>query len=199
MDMSLFSITLVLFLIMDPIGNVSSFLKLVEGINPKRQTFIVIREMLFALLFMVLFNYLGEVFFDILQLSEPTVRLSSGLILFLISVQILFPSLGEYRAKFHKEQPFIIPLAIPLIAGPSLLATIMLYAHMESSQPLMLAAIFIAWAASIGVLLSSRFLMKVLGTNGLMACERLLGMVLILMAVQRFMDGIGQLISGPHA
>lgn len=190
--MSLLTVSLVLFLIMDPIGNVSSFLKMVRGIDPKRQKIIVIREMLIALLFMILFNYFGEVFFDLLKLSETTVRLSSGVILFLIAVQILFSHLNSVRSRVSEGEPFIIPLAIPLIAGPSLLATIMLYAHMEESRTIMLAAILIAWLAAVIVLLSSRGLYRVLGDNGLMACEKLMGMILILLAIQRFLDGIRQ-------
>jgi len=192
--MSVLSISLVLFLIMDPIGNVSSFLTMVRGIEPKRQTFIVIREMLIALLFMVLFNYLGEYIFEWLQVSETTVRISSGVILFIVAVQILFPQLKGIRDNIPEEEPFIIPLAIPLIAGPALLATIMLYAHMEENLHTMLLAILVAWFASVIVLLSSRYLYRILGVNGLMACEKLMGMVLVLLAIQRFLDGVAQFV-----
>jgi multiple antibiotic resistance protein len=177
---------------MDPVGNVSSYLKMVKNIPPNRQTLILVREMLIALFVMVLFNYLGEYIFLWLQVSETTVRLSSGVILFLVSLQILFPKINGIRESIPEEEPFIVPLAIPLIAGPSLLATIMLYAHMEESLHKMFFAIVIAWLAAIAVLLSSRFLYRVLGVNGLMAAEKLMGMVLVLMAVQRFLDGLSQ-------
>ncbi len=154
--MTLLSITLVLFLIMDPFGNISSFLKMVEGIEPKRQKKIIFREMLIALLVMIIFNYFGEILFDILELSEVTVRLAAGTILFLFSIQILFPSLNSIRAQLPKVEPFIIPLAIPLIAGPSLLATIMLFAHLEESQPIMLSAILLSWTAAVVVLVIAR-------------------------------------------
>ena len=192
--MTLLSITLVLFLIMDPFGNISSFLKMVEGIEPKRQKKIIFREMLIALLVMIIFNYFGEILFDILELSEVTVRLAAGTILFLFSIQILFPSLNSIRAQLPKVEPFIIPLAIPLIAGPSLLATIMLFAHLEESQPIMLSAILLSWTAAVVVLVFARQLKRALGNNGLMACERMMGMVLILIAIQRFMEGIKQFI-----
>lgn len=188
--MTLFSIALVLFLIMDPIGNISSYLKMVHGIKPKRQLKVLVREMLIALLIMIAFNYLGEVIFNLLQISEPTISLSSGVILFLIAIQILFPTLSGIRENISKGEPFIIPLAIPLIAGPSLLATIMLFAHMEQSQPVMLGAIFCAWIAALAVMLLSRPLKKLLGSNGLLACEKLIGMVLVLIAIQRFLDGV---------
>ncbi|MGA8164162.1 MAG: MarC family protein [Waddliaceae bacterium] len=190
--MTLFTISLVLFLIMDPIGNVSPYLSLVKELTPKRQRYILAREMLIALVTMLIFLFLGEVIFDLLHLSETTVRLSSGVILFIIALQILFPHLSSIREQLPKGEPFIIPLAIPLIAGPSLLATIMLYAHMEQTQSMMLLAIACAWIAAALILFSSVFLDRILGKKGLMACEKLMGMVLILLAMQRFLDGIEQ-------
>lgn len=192
--MTLWTIALVLFLIMDPVGNVSSFQKMVTGSTPKRQALIVIREMFIALGFMLLFNWIGEHIFTLLQISETTVRISSGLILFLVAVQILFPKQTGIRESVREGEPFVIPLATPLIAGPSLLATIMLYARMEPSVLVMLGAILIAWLCAVVILLSSRFLVRVLGINGLMACEKLMGMVLVLLAVQRFFDGISQFL-----
>lgn len=188
--MSLFNIALVLLLIMDPIGNISSYQSMVKELDSRRQTWIVFREMIIALLVMIGFNYLGEFIFDFLDLSETTVRLSSGVILFLIAVKILFTAPDSLRANLPKGEPFIFPLAVPLIAGPGLMATIMLYAHLEPYQSIMLIAILIAWGLSALILFFSNTIKRVLGTNGLMACERLIGMVLVLIAVQRFLEGI---------
>jgi multiple antibiotic resistance protein len=188
--MSLFHIALVLFLIMDPIGNVSSYQSMVKELDSKRQSKIIFREMLIALAAMITFNYLGEFIFDFLDLSETTVRLSSGIILFLIAIKILFTSTDSPRANLPKGESFIFPLAIPLIAGPGLLATVMLFAHLEPYQSVMLAAILIAWIFSAIILYFSGTIKRFLGDNGLMACERLIGMVLVLIAVQRFLEGI---------
>lgn len=188
--MELITIVLALFLIMDPIGNISSFLSLLKGETPMRQRMIIVREMLFALAVMVLFNTIGEHLFNILSISEVTVRLASGIILFLIAIQILFPSVNSLRANLPQEKPFIIPLAIPLIVGPSLMATIMLFAHIEPSQLLMLEGIGIAWLMALAVLLMGPMLQRIMGDNGLIACERLMGMILILLAIQRFLEGI---------
>lgn len=188
--MTLISIVLVLFLIMDPIGNVSSFLSQLSEYKPEKQRILIIREMFFALLAMIIFNYIGEYLFSLLQISEVTVRLSSGIILFLVAIQILFPTVGSLRKNLPEGPPFIIPLAIPLIAGPSLLATVMLYAHLEPSQSLMLLAILIAWLLALGTLLIGSQLQKLIGDNGLSACERLMGMILVLLAIQRFMEGV---------
>lgn len=188
--MSLFSITLILFLIMDPVGNISSYLSLTKEIDPQRHHRVVIREMFIALAAMIFFNYLGEFIFSFLGLSETTVRLSSGVILFLIAVKILFTSPDSIRANLPPGESCIFPLAIPLIAGPALLATIMLFAHMEPYQSVMLAAIVLSWLATGLILYFSPTIKRILGNNGLMACERLIGMVLVLIAVQRLLEGI---------
>lgn len=188
--MSLFTITVTLLLIMDPLGNLSSYLTMVNGLDPQRRKRIVFREMFIALAIMLFFNYLGEYIFTFLHLSETTVRLSSGVILFLIAIKILFTAKDSPRAHLPTGEPMVFPLAVPLIAGPALMATIMLYAHLEPTQTIMIVAILIAWLISICVLLFAEPIKRVLKTNGLMACERLIGMVLVLIAVQRFLEGI---------
>lgn len=190
MTLTLFSTTLVLLFIMDPIGNIASYLSLVKELPPKRQRWIIMREMLIALLVMIIFNYLGEYIFSFLGLSEPTVCIASGVILFLIAVKILFTSEDSPRAHLPQGEPFIFPLAVPLIAGPALLATIMLYARLDKSETIMLEAIILAWLISICVLYFAKPIQQVLRNNGLTACERLTGMVLVLIAVQRFLEGI---------
>lgn len=190
--MSLLSIAFTLLLIMDPIGNIPCYLNLVKELRPARQHWVVIREMLIALVAMIAFNYLGEYIFNFLDISETTVRLTSGVILFLIAIKILFTSRDSIRANLPKGEPFIFPLAIPLIAGPALLATIMLYASLEPYESVMLAAILIAWFISVVILYFAPTIKRVLTPNGLMATERLIGMILVIMAIQRFLEGILQ-------
>ncbi len=192
--MSLLSLSLILFLIMDPFGNISSYLYMVEGIPPKRKAWIVIREMLIALAFMLVFYFLGEKLFEILDIDDTTVRFTSAVILFLTAIKILFPTTDSLRANLPKGEPYVVPLAVPLIAGPSLLATIMLFAHLEHSRPYMLEAIFISWFFATLVLLLAPFLKRLLTDNGLMAFERLMGMILVMMAIQRFLEGIKRFI-----
>ena len=196
--MTMLSISFILFLIMDPIGNVTSYLKLVQDLPPERQRWIVLREMLIALGFMILFFFIGEYLLALLQVSPLTVRLSSGAILFLVAIKILFPSKDSLRANLPQGEPFITPLAVPLIAGPALLATIMLFAHGEPNNYAMFGAILIAWAAAVIVLELSPYLQKYVGKNGLLACERLMGMVLVMLAIQRFFDGVQEFILKCH-
>lgn len=192
--MTLFTIAVILFLLMDPVGNISSFLTLLKDLPKEKRRKIIIREMLIALAAMIAFNFLGEYIFQVLQISETSVKLASGTILFLVAIKILFPSIDSLRANLPAGEPFITPLAIPLIAGPSLLATIMLFADLVPSASLMLGAIFLAWAAAVAVLLGGRRLQNLIGTNGLMACERLMGMVLVMLAIQRFAEGLQQFV-----
>ena len=146
--------------------------------------------MAIALAAMVLFNFLGDPLIKALALTDATIRLSSAVLLFIIAIKILFPATNSLRANLPKGEPFIIPLAIPLIAGPALIATIMLYTSLESSEFLMLSAIFIAWAASSIILFFASSLKRYLGANGLMALEKLMGMVLVILAIQRFSEGV---------
>lgn len=188
--MTLLTLSLTLFLIMDSIGNVSTFLRMVEDIPKKRLNWIIFREMFIALGMMVLFNYIGDYIFDFISVSETAVMFSAGIILFLTALKIIFPADDSPRSNIKKGEPFIVPLAIPMIAGPSLLATIMLFSHMEGDCCSMLVAILIAWGASMVVLLGSSLLKSVLGKNGLSALERLLALILVMLAIQRFMDGV---------
>ena len=193
--MTILTLAVILLLIMDPVGNIASFFNLLREMPAKQQRMIIIREMFIALAAMVAFNFFGEFIFNTLSISEAALRITSGAILLLVGLKILFPSTDSLRANLPSGEPFITPLAIPLIAGPSLLATIMLFAHLEPSVIKMMSAIFIAWMIALIILLSGSTLQRILGNSGLMACERLMGMVLILLAIQRFLEGIQHFIT----
>lgn len=192
--MSILYLTVVLFLIMDPVGNISTFINVLKDIPAAKRKKVIIREMLIALCAMLLFCFFGEFIFNTINVTETTLRLTSGVILFLVAIKILFPSIDSPRANLPKGEPFVTPLAIPLIAGPSLLATIMLFSHLVPDYTSMPIAILLSWSAAVLVLLFGERLQRILTTNGLMACERLMGMVLILLAIQRFLEGIKQFV-----
>lgn len=189
--MSLFSLTLVLFLIMDPVGSTSTFRDVLKPFSQDRRRVILYRELLIALAVLLFFNVIGEYLLHALGVSEVTVRVASGLILFLIAIKMLFPSESSRIAQEQlKGEPFVFPLAVPLVAGPSVLATILLFAHLEPSVPLMLTATSLAWLLASIVHIVSPAVVKVIGESALIAAERLMGMVLVLLAIQRFMEGI---------
>lgn len=195
--MTLLSLVAILFLIMDPVGNVAYFQEVLNHIPEKKRPIVIIRELLIALAAMLGFYFIGDGLIDVLGVSDASVSLTSGIILFLVAVKILFPAPDVKRIHGHmNESPFIVPLAIPLTAGPALLATIMLFAHQEG--PVVLIAIVVAWVLALGVLAPSKYLLKALGKNGLMAIERLMGMVLILLSIQRLLEGVRLYTSTVH-
>lgn len=185
-----------LFLLMDSIGNIPLFLAILKDIPRKRQTQIILRELGIALFIMVLFNYLGDFLLDALQVTQYSVLISGGIILFLIALKMIFPvkSEGEAAPTGEKE-PFIVPLAIPLVAGPAVLAAIILYSRQESGT---IIAIIAAWVVTTLILLSSTFLNKILGRRGILACERLMGLILTMVAIQMFLEGLAQFLIAIH-
>lgn len=188
--MSIITLTVIMLLLMDPLGNLTYYLDMVEGIPQARRRIIVIREMTFALLAVLLFYLIGEFVLSTLKISEPALRITSGLILFLIALKILFPSQDSLRANLPKGEPFVTPLAIPLIAGPALLATVMLFAITEKEQLTLLGGVFIAWIIATAILFFATPINRILGQSGLNALERMMGMVLIMLSIQRTLEGI---------
>lgn len=189
--MTLLSVSLILFLIMDPVGSIATFQKMLQELAPARRRFVLLREMLIALAITLFVYFIGDALLGVLEVGEVPVRLSSGIILFLVAIKILFPSSQGLRESLQmKGEPFIVPMAIPMIAGPSLLATVMLFAHMDMLNAVLFPAIILAWFTACLVLLLAPYLHKYLGNSGLLACEKLMGMVLVLLAIQRFMEGI---------
>ena len=189
--MNLYSIAFSLFLLMDPIGNIPFYISYLKDVDPKRQRYVILREMVIALLVILLFNFVGDGLMAFLHVQHDTIQIAGGIILFLICLRMIFPSTKEKSETLPRErEPFIVPLAIPLVAGPSVLAAVMIYTRQEMNNWLMMGAIFIAWAASLFILLLSSFLKKILGWRGILALERLMGLILTLLAVQMFMSGV---------
>jgi multiple antibiotic resistance protein len=191
--MTLFSIAFSLFLLMDPIGNIPFYISFLKGVDPKRQRWVICREMGIALLIIVLFNFLGDALMKFLKVEEDTIQIAGGIILFLICLKMIFPPAQDPNERLpHDIEPFIVPLAVPLVAGPSVLAAVMIYTRQETNSWIMIGAILLAWAASLIILLASSYLKTLLGWRGIMALERLMGLVLTLIAVQMFLTGVSR-------
>ncbi len=192
--MNLITLILVLFLTMDPIGNIPLFVSELKRFPPARRRWIILREMTIALALILVFSLIGEYIFEIIGVSHVAVRLSAGIIIFLTAMKMLFPQGARFPEEWHQgDEPFIVPLAVPAIAGPGLLATVMLFSYLEPSTTKMLAAVGIAWIAGLAILIIAPMLEKRLSANILVACERLMGMILILLGAQRFLEGVGEL------
>lgn len=186
--------TFALFILMDSVGNIPIYMAVLKEVPTKRQIFIIIRELLIALVTIILFAFLGEYLLDILKIGQETIMIAGGVVLFIIALKMIFPK-GEssFAEGSIQGEPFIVPLAIPLIAGPSSLAAVMIYSHQEPMS-LVVGAICLAWLLTLIVLIGAPFLKKVLGVKVISACERLMGLLLTLMAVQMFLEGIAQFV-----
>lgn len=188
--MHVLSLAFTLFLLMDPIGNIPLYISFLKGLDPKRQRFIIFRELIIALLIIILFNYVGDGLMKFLHVQNDTIQIAGGVILFLLCLRMIFPPPHDPNEGVrHDTEPFIVPLAVPLIAGPSVLAAVMIYSKQEGSL-IMMGAILIAWLSSLIILLGSSFLKQILGWRGILALERLMGLILILIAVQMFLGGL---------
>jgi multiple antibiotic resistance protein len=184
------SLAFTLFLLMDPIGNVPFYISFLKEIDPKRQRYVIFREMVVALIIIIFFNFLGEGLLRFLSIDQETIRVSGGIILFLLSLKMIFPpNKDPSQQEKIVGEPFIVPLAVPLVAGPSVLAAVIIYSN-EVSTLLIVGAIVLAWCISLLILLASPTLKNWLGNKGLIACERLMGLILTFMAVQMFLSGV---------
>lgn len=193
--MDVFSAALLLFLVMDPFGNVPFFLTALQRVAPSRQRFVVVRELVIALAVLVVFLFSGQYILQLMQISGPALTVAGGAILFLIAIRMLFPRRGDTFEEDVEGEPFVVPLAIPYIAGPSAMATLLLIMNREPSRWIeWLVALVLAWLASGLVILSSSVLVRYLNNRVLIAIERLMGMLLIALATQMIMTGISSFV-----
>lgn len=190
--MSWFTTTISMFLIMNSIGHITAFLELVDSLDTKKRQVIVVREMLIALIFMMFFYFIGDLLLKALGINDQTISLAGGLILFLIAIRMIFPRKGLKANK--NSEPFIFPIAMPMIAGPSILTTIMLYSYQKHDNAKVIISILIAWIFSITILLFAQNIKNILGQRALIAIERLMGLLLTMMAVEMLLLGIKSLI-----
>lgn len=193
--MTFISAALLLFLVMDPLGNIPLYLTALKNVEPARRVKVIMRELLIALLVMVIFLFSGQAFLAALHISEPALTATGGIILFLIAIKMIFPPASDADVK-NEEEPFIVPLAIPYVAGPSALATLLLIMNGEPEKwPVWLGALFAAWLVTGVILLAAGPLARILRNRGLIAIERLMGMILVAIAIQMLMDGIAEFIT----
>ena len=198
MDQSLLTSALTLFFVMDPLGNIPVFNAVLRDLEPARRRRVIARELIFALAILLGFLIAGPWILTLLGLSQPSLNLAGGILLFIIALKMVFPQ-PHSAIEDTEGEPFIVPLAVPMVAGPSTLATLLL---LSSSRPGQLTgsllALLLAWLGTTAILVISPLALRFLGDRGLRALERLMGMLLILIAVQMFLNGLAQLPgSGP--
>ncbi|MCK6265744.1 YhgN family NAAT transporter [Vibrio sp. ZSDE26] len=189
--MEILSAATMLFLIMDPLGNLPIVLSILKHLDPKRRRKVLFRELLFALGILLLFLFAGQSIMNFLQVEPETLSISGGIILFIIAIKMIFPSAGSITGLAAGEEPFIVPMAIPMIAGPSVIAALLLLSSQHPDNMLELsAAVMLAWGATFFILMFSGFFHRILGERGLKAIERLMGLLLVMISTQMFLNGV---------
>jgi len=189
--MTMVSAAILLFLVLDPLGNILLFVAALKGVPAARRVRVVARELLIAYGVMVLFLFTGAYLLHALSISGPALTIAGGIVLFLIALRMVFPSADHSMAENIAGEPFLVPLAIPYVAGPSALATLLLLMSREPQRwPEWLLALTVAWLASAAILVMGGKLSKFLGKRGLLALERLMGLLLVALAVQMSLEGL---------
>ncbi|MEM9347016.1 MAG: MarC family protein [Planctomycetota bacterium] len=190
------TLAITLILVMDPFGNIPVLMALLQGVAPERSRKVIFRECVIALVLLLVMLLAGPQLMGLLGLEERALRVAGGVVLMLIALRMLFPGRhGAVGSEAVDGEPFIVPIAIPLIAGPSAVVTVVL---MQSSMVQWLTqgliALGLAWAVTLIVLLFAPELMRLLGKRVLIAAERLTGLLLTVFAVQMMLSGIEMFI-----
>lgn len=192
--MRIFFNAITLLLIMDPLGNIPPFMSALKKVDAERRRKVLLREILIAYAVLLTFLFAGKYILRLLSLQQETISIAGGIVLFLIALRMVFPREEEGRDTLRGE-PLIVPLAIPLIAGPSTLAMLLLLQQSSPNSTLQLfLALTLAWSVTAVILLSSTILFRLLKERGLIAIERLMGMVLVMLAVQMFINGVARFV-----
>jgi MarC family membrane protein len=187
---------ILLILVTDPFGNVPLFVSAMANVEKARRWKVVVRECVIAYGILLLFMFFGRHLLSAMQLSEISLRIGGSVILFLIAMRMVFPQPGGLFGDTEGDgEPFIVPLAIPAIAGPSALATVLLFSAKSNTEVMLNVAALTAVAAVwLAVFLGAERLQKALGPRVMTAFERLMGLILTAMAVEMFMAGIREFL-----
>lgn len=190
------TVAVTLFLVMDPIGNIPIFLSLLREMPPRRRLWVIARELLFAYIVLVVFLFFGQSLLNLFGLESESIQIAAGIILFIIALRMIFPIKGGVMGEDVEGEPFFVPLAVPLVAGPSTLAILLLLVRSDPGRMMdWFVAMTCAWLVSTLILFLANSLYRLLGRRGLIALERLMGMLLVTMAVQMFLDGVRPMLS----
>lgn len=188
--MHLTSIAFTLFLVLDPFGNIVPIHTLMAKVPEERRTRVLLRELFFALGLLLFFLFAGRATLELLAVRQDALSISGGILLFLIALGMVFPEKSMMQ-EATADEPFIVPISVPLIAGPSAIALLLMWGmRYPDERGMLLLALMLAWAGSVLVLLLGSKVVSLLGKRGAQALERLMGLLLVLIAVQMFLDGL---------
>jgi MarC family membrane protein len=193
MDHTFLSALVLLLLVLDPFGSLPIFISVMRGVDPARRTRVAVREVAIAFGVLLAFMFAGQGFLSLMHLSERSLEVAGGVILLIIAIRMIFgSSSGEaYAADGALREPFIFPLAVPLLAGPSALATVLLLASRQPERVLYwVGALTVAMLVSGAVLLAADRIRQLIGSSMVAAIEKLMGLVLTAIAVEMILAGL---------
>jgi MarC family membrane protein len=189
MNYTFLSATILLILITDPVGNIPVFANALKHVAPERRAKVILREILIAFFLLLTFMFVGEGFLRVMNLSDLSLQIGGGVILFLIALRMVFPPAAVLEAEIW-EEPLIVPLAVPAIAGPSALATVLLLVSQQPERRLeWIAALCVTMLISAVVLVSAERIQRLIGSRLVVAVERLMGLVLVSVAIEMMLRG----------
>ena len=191
--MTVLAAIFLLIIIMDPIGNVPVFLSILKNIPLERRKKIIIRELIIAFVILLFFMFIGRYLLQLLQIEQSSLGIAGGIILFIIAIRMIFPGTKPMFTHNEEAEPLVVPLAIPMLAGPSAIAAVILLMAQEPGRWIeWIFVVFVASLISGIILISSEALGSKLGNRALIAIERLMGIFLIMVSVDFILDGIKQ-------
>ena len=191
MDASFSSVVVILLLVMDPIGNIPLFVSLLREVSPERRTRVIVRECAIAFGILLAFVFGGNFLLNLLGLSDASLNIAGGVILFMLAIRMVFRGREPMFGDELKGEPFIVPLAVPAIAGPAAVATvILLMSRAPQRQAEWIAALFVAIVVTLALLVFADRISTRIGERGVLALERLMGLILTAIAVQMLLRGI---------
>ena len=193
------SATILLLLITDPFGNIPIFANALKNVPAQRRPLVILREVTIAFGLLLLFMFIGESFLRVMNLSALALQIAGGVILFLIALRMIFPPPASELVSDLASEPLIVPLAIPALAGPSALATVLLLVSQAPERRWeWIAALSVTMAVCALVLVLAERIQRVLGERFVVAVERLMGLILVAVAVEMLLRGIKLFISQLH-
>lgn len=199
MEHTFISAFALLFFIIDPIGNIPPVVSVLRDVEPRRMSWIVVRECAIAFAILTLFAFVGRAFMDTLGLTQSALSIGGAIVLLIISIRMMFPSAGSPNGHVKAGDPLVFPIAVPMLAGPSALATVMILVSGEPDEILL-------WTAAIGlcmvicavVFVFAKKLQQLVGERVTSAFERLMGLILVVISVQMFLTGIEDYVRHIH-
>ena len=191
--MAIISAIFLLFIVLDPIGNIPCYLSVLKDVDCTKRQAIIVRESLIALAILMLFMFTGKYILQLLQVSQSSLGIAGGIVLFLIAIKMIFSSSSELFANHSEKEPLVVPLAVPLVAGPSSISAVILMMAREPTRWIdWLIALICAWMISGIILLFSEKIGRFAGNRALVAVERLMGILLTVVSVEMIIVGIRQ-------